>query len=50
MVDVNLATLTYWGYYLILNIGVSLSQCDKNSFFTLGSHLSMNDDHVFIIV
>ena len=24
-VEVNLATLTYWGYYQILNIGVSLN-------------------------
>ena len=24
--DVNLATLTYWGYYQILNIGISLIQ------------------------
>ena len=26
-VELNLATLTYWGYYQILNIGVSLNMC-----------------------
>ena len=35
LVEVNLTSLTYWGYYKILNIGVSLSfSINQSSFFS----------------
>ena len=43
-VEVNMATLTYWGYYQILNIGVSLSlsQREQNQSFTSDSLPNLN--------
>ena len=38
LIEVNLATLTCWGYYLILNIGVALS---KNSISPFQSAISV---------